>query len=206
MFKNTIWAFVLTVVWTHICLSSGQKIWTSCSRSSNSLRITNLDIAPNPVYMPGNIYFTLAGYSSRTIGSSRLILNIVREGSWFNIPIPCIRKIGSCTYRDMCTMLDDMVTQDWLGITHKLGQTIQSMLTKNGLNPGLCPQPPGMINVTRNVIELPKMPAALYWFAEGIYAVNLRVIDNSNNEELVCLNMRLNIKQNHEGCTGWFGC
>ncbi|KAL4216918.1 GM2 ganglioside activator [Mactra antiquata] len=181
------------------------RIWNDCGNPESPVHLTQFAISPNPVYLPGDILFSASGYTNETLGSSSLHLSIVREGSWFNVPIPCFRKIGSCTYDEMCTMLDDMINENWLGITRTFGQDIRQMLINNGLNPGLCPQPPQVINIVRNPLRVPKMPAALYWFAEGVYRINVRVTDNQNGgRELVCFNVRLNIKQSE--CSGFWGC
>jgi hypothetical protein len=70
------------------------------------------------------------------------------------------------TYNDMCTMLDDMVNENWLGITRNLARDIQQMLRNNGMTPGLCPQPPQTVSIIRNRIRLPTLPRALNFFAE----------------------------------------
>lgn len=182
------------------------RMWQDCTNPASPVHITRLDIEPNPVTLPGDLLFSLEGYTNRTLGSSALHLDIVREGSWFNIPIPCFRKIGSCTYNDMCTMLEDMIAENWMGITTNMATDIKQMLIRNGLQPGLCPQPPQTIRLNRNRIRLPRMPAALYWFAEGTYRANVRVTNNANGEELVCFNIRIDMKQSQEECSGFWGC
>lgn len=184
--------------------TSGQ--WQDCSNPASPVHLTHLSIEPNPVVMPGNMLFSMEGYTNRTLGTSTLRLSIIREGRWFNIPIPCIRNIGSCTYDDMCTMLDDMINEDWLHITRDLGRDIKRMLRRNGMRPGLCPQPPQSISIDRNSLRLPRMPAALNWFAAGTYSANVRVIDNTNQEELVCFDVRIAVEQGEEDCSGFWGC
>ncbi|KAH3747612.1 hypothetical protein DPMN_182040 [Dreissena polymorpha] len=66
----------------------------------------------------------------------------------------------------MCTLLDEMVASNWLGISHQVGQGIQRMLEDSGVNPGLCPQPPQVITIDHRPLPLPTIPPALYWFVE----------------------------------------
>ena len=71
----------------------------------------------------------------------------------------------SSTYSDMCTLHETMISEDWLPITNGLGTDIKNMLIRNGMNPGLCPQPPREISIINEPIRLPRMPSLLYWFA-----------------------------------------
>lgn len=186
--------------------SDSGRIWSDCTSPSSPVHLTRLNIEPRPVSLPGDLLFTLEGYTNRTLGSSALHLDIVREGSWFNIPIPCFRKIGSCTYDDMCTMLEEMISDNWMGITRTMAMDIKQMLINNGLQPGLCPQPPQSIRLNSERIRLPRMPAALYWFAEGVYRANVRITDNNSGEELVCFDFRIAVEQRQEECSGFWGC
>lgn len=201
----------LTFQWTDGRTTGRQEpVWRDCSSQHRSLTVQNMQMEPRPISFPGEMFFSIRGYSNRTIGSSKLILSIKREGRFFNLPIPCLYNIGSCTYPDMCTMLDQMINENWLGITRTLGQDIRQVLEGHGLNPSLCPQPPQVIDIRRGRIRLPEMPALLSWFAEGVYKARIRVIDNSNQEELSCLDVSLEVAQQTiqqaEECTGWFGC
>lgn len=73
----------------------------------------------------------------------------------------------------MCSLVDDMIDGNWLGISGNIGQDIKDMLINNGMRPGLCPQPPQAIRIRDEPVRMPVMPAALYWFAEvGIFVFN----------------------------------
>lgn len=66
----------------------------------------------------------------------------------------------------MCTLVEDMIDGNWLGISGNIGQDIKDMLLNNNMSPGLCPQPPQAIRIISEPVRMPVMPAALYWFAE----------------------------------------
>ncbi|XP_060604984.1 ganglioside GM2 activator-like [Ruditapes philippinarum] len=188
---------------------STQTIWRNCPNrdlASSAVHLTNFNIEPNPILFPGDIYFSIEGYTNRTLGSSALHLEIAREAAWFNIPVLCIMNVGSCTYNDMCTLLDDMVSENWMGITRNLSQDIQTMLRNNGMNPGLCPQPPQTVSILRNRIQLPTIPAVLFWFAEGTYRARVRVTDNATGDELVCFDLRISMKKTNRECSDFWGC
>ena len=66
----------------------------------------------------------------------------------------------------MCTMLDEMSTENWAGITSQLGNDIKDMLRENNMNPGVCPQPPQVISIVEHRLSLPAMPLILSFFAD----------------------------------------
>ncbi|XP_060604988.1 ganglioside GM2 activator-like [Ruditapes philippinarum] len=206
---NVICAICVVLIYgldAHVAPRSTRGIMRQCrnrSPGSSPVHLTRLDMEPNPILLPGDMFFTIEGYTNRTLGSSALHLDIVREGYFVNIPIPCFRNIGSCTYNDMCTMLDDMVNENWLGITRNLARDIQQMLRNNGMTPGLCPQPPQTVSIIRNRIRLPTLPRALNFFAEGTYLARVRVTDNVSRDELVCFDLRINMEKD---CSGFWGC
>jgi len=77
----------------------------------------------------------------------------------------------------MCTLVDDMINENWLGIAGNIGGDIKNILVNNGMNPGLCPQPPQTIRIIEEPVRMPVMPRALYWFAEvslKLYTVNIK--------------------------------
>ena len=66
----------------------------------------------------------------------------------------------------MCTMLDEMRTENWAGITTQLGNDINTMLRDNNMNPDRCPQPPQQMSIVEHPIQMPAMPSILSFFAD----------------------------------------
>jgi hypothetical protein len=57
--------------------------------------ITGMNVTPMPAVIPGDIYFSADMSLTRPVGASSLSLDIKRKGYWFDIPIPCIQRVGS---------------------------------------------------------------------------------------------------------------
>ena len=66
----------------------------------------------------------------------------------------------------MCTMLEEMRSENWAGITSQLGDDINDMLRENNMDPGLCPQPPQQMSIVEHRIRMPAMPSILSFFAD----------------------------------------
>lgn len=87
-----------------------------------------------------------------------------------------IAQISDCssTYDDICTIVDRMIAEDWMGVAASLGRDIKAMLAPSGIdasNP--CPQPPRSLNITDGVIHLPEIPSGLTMFADVCHSFNL---------------------------------
>lgn len=76
------------------------------------------------------------------------------------------------TYNDICTMVDDMVTQNWAGIMGGIGTQIKAMLAKSGVTYNACPQPAQAVNIKSYSLHIPEIPKILSWFA----AVSLKLV------------------------------
>ena len=66
----------------------------------------------------------------------------------------------------MCTMLDEMRSGNWAGITTQLSNDINNMLRENNINPRLCPQPPQQMSIVEHRLQMPAMPSILSFFAD----------------------------------------
>ncbi|XP_062595880.1 ganglioside GM2 activator-like [Saccostrea cucullata] len=177
---------------------------TDCG-SSRDVQFHSVSVTPMPVRIPGDIRLSVDASLTKAIGSSRMSLSIKRK-SYFGVevPMPCLFNIGSCTYDDLCTMVQKMITENWVGIVGGIGTQIQTMLTSVGVNASQCPQPPRNIRITDYPISIPRIPAILTWFAAGDYRVIVKVNENGTGRQLVCLNLQLSVTQHREPSTsGW---
>ncbi|GFN81557.1 ganglioside gm2 activator [Plakobranchus ocellatus] len=82
--------------------------WESCGPSNQSINIRNLTITPSPLSFPGPLNFGFDIIFQDTISASdkvsaNLKLQVNTQGTWYDIP--CIGQIGSCTYDDLCSLL-----------------------------------------------------------------------------------------------------
>lgn len=75
------------------------------------------------------------------------------------------RFFSPSTYLDICTLVDQMIKENWMGITTGIATEIKTMLSNSGLDASQCPQPPQSLTIDHQTIHLPEIPAALSHFA-----------------------------------------
>ncbi|XP_061184648.1 ganglioside GM2 activator-like [Saccostrea echinata] len=177
---------------------------TDCGSSSDVV-IRSVSVTPMPVQVPGDIHLSVDASLTNTIGSSKMSLSVKRKTFLgLEIPIPCLLHVGSCTYNDLCTTVQQMITEDWAGIMGGIGKQIQTMLSSVGVNASQCPQPPRDLRINDYTISIPSIPSVLTWFAAGDYHVNVKVNENASGKQLVCLDLQLSVTQHKEpGSSGW---
>ncbi|XP_063411918.1 ganglioside GM2 activator-like [Mytilus trossulus] len=179
--------------------------WSKCGatlKSNPPLSLGSVGVTPVPIVIPGDINLSINGSLTRSISSSSLTISLKRKTFLLDIPIPCISHVGSCTYNDICTMVDDMVTQNWAGIMGGIGTQIKAMLAKSGVTYNACPQPAQALSIKSYSLHIPEMPKILSWFAAGDYHAHIEVNENSSGEQILCLDADLTVDH---ACSG-FGC
>eukprot|EP00730_Choanoeca_flexa_P008747 TRINITY_DN12531_c7_g3_i2.p1 TRINITY_DN12531_c7_g3~~TRINITY_DN12531_c7_g3_i2.p1 ORF type:complete len:208 (+),score=19.72 TRINITY_DN12531_c7_g3_i2:53-625(+) len=84
--------------------------FTDCAPSSAPVH-ANLSISPDPVVIPGNVSGSaslgVVGNLSSPIKAEVTLEK--KEGIW--IKVPCVKNVGSCTYDDICTLLEKVPLQ-----------------------------------------------------------------------------------------------
>lgn len=75
------------------------------------------------------------------------------------------RFFSPSTYLDICTLVDQMINENWMGVTTGIATEIKTMLSNAGLDASQCPQPPQSLTIDHQTIHLPEIPAALSHFA-----------------------------------------
>ncbi|CAG2248451.1 GM2A [Mytilus edulis] len=80
--------------------------WKNCG--GNGFGVSDLSLTPDPLEFPGTIHLAMKAYFNTTIQSplpTTLLIEKEIEGKY--IKIPCIDNFGSCTYDDLCELLDE---------------------------------------------------------------------------------------------------
>ncbi|GFS12832.1 ganglioside GM2 activator [Elysia marginata] len=74
---------------------------------SDVFNLTSLAVSPDPIQLPGTVTIS-AGMKFRVAGASPIKMEVAfykKLGeSW--LKIPCVAEVGSCTYGDICDILD----------------------------------------------------------------------------------------------------
>jgi len=88
----------------------GEYKFVNCDKPGDLLNVTKLQVSPDPISFPGSLGVDFAGVFKKTLDAP-LTATVVLErkvgSAW--IKIPCIGKIGSCTYDDICELLQGAV-------------------------------------------------------------------------------------------------
>ncbi|EDO43020.1 predicted protein, partial [Nematostella vectensis] len=72
----------------------------------DTIVINSLELAPDPVSMPGTVNVSLSLTVKRHLPSStKLRLDVQKQIGSAWIPIPCVASYGSCTYDNFCNLL-----------------------------------------------------------------------------------------------------
>jgi len=88
------------------------RLIESCGGSDQAINISSLTLKPDPAYFPGQITLGFSVLFQDDIAADAklngsLVLEL-KEGSGGFIKIPCIGNIGSCTYNDICGLMNQI--------------------------------------------------------------------------------------------------
>ncbi|NXX17603.1 SAP3 protein, partial [Podargus strigoides] len=97
------------------------------------------------------------------------------------IQLPCIDQLGSCTYDDVCTMLDNLIPP---------GTPCPEPLQTYGI-PCRCPFKAGSYSLPASNIDLPdvELPS---WMTNGNYRV--RATASNGGKELACVKVAFSLR------------
>ncbi|XP_076461570.1 uncharacterized protein LOC143294042 [Babylonia areolata] len=170
----------------------GHLQWSNCG-SDPRVSMEVIDVTPMPVVMPGDIHLTVQGRFNFNFTGAELHLSIKRHTFLFDLPVPCLNNVGSCTYEISCSgpsLLETMVNENWGGIFKDLGQQLLTMMsTMTDLKSSQCPVPPGSVDLQAYTLHLPAVPtnSILFFLNQGDKSINVRVTEKSTGRTLLCL-------------------
>jgi len=79
--------------------------YSNCATGSN-LNIKTLNVAPDPIVIPGNVTIELDAVIATEITAITTAELVVKKKLFgVYIEIPCVDNVGSCTYTDVCALL-----------------------------------------------------------------------------------------------------
>ncbi|XP_074068682.1 ganglioside GM2 activator [Macrotis lagotis] len=85
--------------------------WENCDDGHDPVVITSLEVEPVPITIPGKVTIAMETKTSVPLTSPlKAVVTLEKEmtpGFW--LQIPCIKKIGSCTYKDICETIDSFI-------------------------------------------------------------------------------------------------
>ncbi|XP_072728755.1 ganglioside GM2 activator isoform X1 [Ciconia boyciana] len=164
------------------CWQIGGFAWENCGDKRDPVVLQSLSVAPDPISIPGSLRISAAVSSNKTMAAPlKAVLLVEKALGDLWIQLPCIDQLGSCTYNDVCTILDNLIPP---------GTTCPEPLLTYGI-PCHCPFKAGSYSLPASDFVLPEveLPA---WMTNGNYRV--RVAVSSGGEELACVKLAFSLQ------------
>ncbi|KAM9603842.1 ganglioside GM2 activator [Morphnus guianensis] len=160
----------------------GGFAWENCGDRRDPVVLQSLSVAPDPISIPGSLRVSAAVSSGKAMASPLKVVLVVEKALgdlW--IQLPCIDQLGSCTYNDVCTILDNLIPP---------GTTCPEPLLTYGI-PCHCPFKAGSYSLPASDFILPdvELPA---WMTNGNYRVRAAV--SNGGEELACIKVAFSLQ------------
>jgi len=152
--------------------------WSSCGSSSDIATLNHLSVVPDPLALPGNVTgFADGSLSKDLVAPLKTSLKLYKKALIW-VEIPCVSGLGSCTYDDVCQLLEKVAIPDCPIASCK------------------CPFPAGFYNVSQGLTVSVSVPSSIpSWAASGEYKVDVSVTDSAS-ERVTCLELVINLKFN----------
>ncbi|NXW89682.1 SAP3 protein, partial [Alopecoenas beccarii] len=156
--------------------------WENCGDGKDPVVLQSLSVAPDPVTIPGSLRVSAAVSSKKTMASPLKVSLVVEKALgdlW--IQLPCIEQLGSCTYNDICTIIDNLIPP---------GTPCPEPLLTYGI-PCHCPFKAGSYSLPASDFDLPdvELPS---WMTNGNYRI--QAVASSSGEELACVKLAFSLK------------
>uniref|UniRef100_A0A8C0I9Z1 GM2 ganglioside activator n=2 Tax=Strigidae TaxID=30459 RepID=A0A8C0I9Z1_BUBBB len=165
-----------------LVLQFGGFAWENCGDKRDPVVLQSLSVAPDPISIPGSLRVSAAVSSSKAMASPLKAVLVVEKALgdlW--IQLPCIDQLGSCTYNDVCTILDNLIPP---------GTTCPEPLLTYGI-PCHCPFKAGSYSLPASDFILPDMELPA-WMTNGNYRVRATV--SNGGEELACVKLAFSLQ------------
>ncbi|XP_072204462.1 ganglioside GM2 activator [Excalfactoria chinensis] len=156
--------------------------WEDCGNGRDPVVLKSLSVAPDPISIPGTLRISAAASCSKAMASPLKAVLVVEKALgdlW--IQLPCIEKMGSCTYDDVCAVLDDFIPP---------GTSCPEPLLTYGI-PCHCPFKAGSYSLPASDFVLPdvELPS---WMTNGNYRV--RAVVSNKGQELACIKLGFSLQ------------
>lgn len=156
--------------------------WENCGEGKDPVVLQSLSVAPDPISIPGNLRISAAVNGNKAMASPLKTVLVVEKALgdlW--IQLPCIDQLGSCTYDDICTILDTLIPP---------GTPCPEPLLTYGI-PCHCPFKAGSYSLPASDFALPDVELPSF-MTNGNYRV--RAVVSSKGEELACVKLGFSLQ------------
>ncbi|KAL0272716.1 UNVERIFIED_CONTAM: hypothetical protein PYX00_005580 [Menopon gallinae] len=150
----------------------GSFWWRNCGDSTDPIKVSDLDVFVNGsdyIYVTGK---GEVGFDLQSPIQGKVTMKKKSMGIWW--PIPCVDKLGSCSYHDVCTLTP-------------FPDDCPKVFTDNHI-PCHCPVSKGHYSVQNLPLDINILPHAL---EKGTYSATVRL--SYDGEQILCLKMTIDI-------------
>jgi len=182
----------LTAVVFAVLVGSGDALkWNQCG-SKNSVVVNDLDMTPSPLKMPGKSHLTLdLSFLKQLNGSDAQIT--IKKSTWLGwFKIPCLFEVGSCTYKDTCSLMHRMMDENWGGFLGPIVTQMWAAFGKVGAKMD-CPVPVQKFRLDKVELSLPKVPFYMKFLTKGDYKIKIDTHDMRTKEPILCLEWEMTV-------------
>ena len=165
-----------------IASATGPLTVKSCAANA-PVKINSLSIVPdNPITVGQPLSLSFDLEVTEPITEGKLSLKLEKE-ILFWITVPCKNGVGSCTYDNFCTMLNNVTSE-----CNSAAQALNMDL------PCKCPIQPSRYTAT---IPIPafQIPSSIEWAAKGNYRVHFDITDKSRKLACYDITFSLDVKK-----------
>ncbi|NXL83163.1 SAP3 protein, partial [Alectura lathami] len=155
--------------------------WEDCGDGKDPIVLQSLSVTPDPIRIPGTLRVSAAVTSSNALTSPLKAVVVVEKALgdlW--VQLPCIDQLGSCTYDDICSNLDNIIPPGT--------PCPEPLLTYN--IPCHCPFKAGSYSLPASDFDLPDIELPSF-MTNGNYRV--RVAVSSKEQELACVKLAFSL-------------
>lgn len=163
--------------------------WKQCGVAEHVL-VHELNIYPSPIEAPGKAWLNLNFTILKTFNESDIKITMYKELLLGSIFVPCVFHMGSCTYKNSCTIADQMERQNWGGISSSLVTQLKREFQDNQIYM-YCPHRPQNVGLDNVKLTIPPNMFGQIW--DGSYKVKIQTMDKDHKKEIFCLDVEFSI-------------
>ncbi|KAL1778834.1 ganglioside GM2 activator [Sigmodon hispidus] len=156
--------------------------WDNCDEGKDPAVIKSLTLQPDPIIVPGDVIVSAESKISVPLTSPQKVeLTVEKEVAGFWVKIPCVEQLGSCTYEDVCELLNLYIPP---------GEPCPEPLHSYGL-PCHCPFKEGTYSLPTSNFTVPDLELPS-WLSTGNYRV--QGVLSSRGQRLGCVKIAASLK------------
>lgn len=156
--------------------------WDNCDEGKDPAVIKSLTLQPDPIVVPGDVIVSAEGKTSVPLTSPQKVeLTVEKEVAGFWVKIPCVEQLGSCSYENVCNMIDECIPP---------GEPCPEPLHTLGL-PCHCPFKEGTYSLPTSNFTVPDLELPS-WLSTGNYRI--QSILSSGGKRLGCIKIAVSLK------------